>query len=127
MARPRICSVGNDSLDMQGNRANGAPTAPFTVTTADSTLTSNYPFNVTPQLLSFSPPFGLVGQSVTITGTGLAQTLRVNFGDVKATNLDVLSDTQVTAAVPVGAKTSHIVIETQGGIAVSPKVFTVTQ
>lgn len=105
----------------------GATTAPVTVTTGDATLATPQPFRVIPQVLSFNPPSGPVGQSVTITGTGLAQTLKVFFGDVPATNLKLLSDTQVTADVPAGAKTARIGIETKGGAAVSATVFTVTQ
>ena len=105
----------------------GATTAPVTVTTGDAALASAQPFRVIPQVLSFNPPSGPVGQSVTLTGTGLAQTVQVDFGNVQATNLNILSDTQVTADVPVGAKTARIVIETKGGIAVSATAFTVTQ
>jgi uncharacterized repeat protein (TIGR03803 family) len=105
----------------------GAPTGPVTVTTGDATLTSVQPFRVIPEILSFNPASGPVGQTVTITGSGLAQTIKINFGNVPATNVNVTSDTEVTAEVPTGAKTGHIVVETKGGIAVSASTFTVTQ
>jgi hypothetical protein len=46
---------------------------------------------------------------------------------VQATTFKVKSDTQVTATVPTGAKTGHIVITTLGGTATSSGLFTVTQ
>jgi uncharacterized repeat protein (TIGR03803 family) len=106
----------------------GALTGAVTVTNGFTTLTSNVPFRVTPHLLGFSPPSGSVGQSVTIRGVGLTQTLAVGFGDgVPATDLRVVSDTIVTAEVPDGARTGRIVIKTKGGIAYSSTIFTVTQ
>ena len=104
----------------------GALTGTVTVTTGAAKLTSNQQFRVTPQVLSFTPPSGPVGTSVTITGVGLTQTLGVGFGDkVPATNLKVISDTEVTADVPEGAKTGKVGVETKGGIATSTGTFTV--
>jgi uncharacterized repeat protein (TIGR03803 family) len=105
----------------------GATTGPVTVTTSSGALTSNKIFRVTPQLLSFTPTSGPVGTQVTITGVSLTQTTKVAFGGVKASNVIVNSDTQVTAYVPTGAKTGHIGITTLGGTATSSGIFTVTQ
>ena len=68
-----------------------------------------------------------MGTLVTINGVSLTQTSQVTFGGVKATTFKVKSDTQVTATVPTGAKTGHIVISTLGGTATSSGIFTVTQ
>jgi hypothetical protein len=98
------------------------------VTTGTTTLTSDVPFRVTPQLLSFNPPSGPVGTPVTITGVGLTQTLEVGFGDrVPATNVKVVSDTEVMATVPTGAKTGPVGVKTKGGIGISKQTFPVTQ
>ena len=105
----------------------GAPTGFVTVTTPSGTLTSNQPFRVTPQILSFTPPSGPVGTSVTITGVSLTQTTNVFFGGVEATSFTVDSDTEVTVTVPTGAVTGAIVLTTRGGKTTSPSVFTVTQ
>lgn len=105
----------------------GATTGSVTVTTPGGVLTSNKAFRVTPQIKSFKPSSGPVGTQVTITGVSLTQTTKVTFGGVAATNFTVNSDTQVTAYVPMGAKTGHIAITTPGGVAVSKDVFTVTQ
>lgn len=54
-------------------------------------------------ITSIAPTTGAVGASVTITGTGLAGATSVQFGSVAATVFSAVSDTQVTAEVPVGA------------------------
>jgi uncharacterized repeat protein (TIGR03803 family) len=97
-----------------------------TVVAPTVTLNSNKPYRVTPVVLSFSPPSGPVGTSVAITGTGLINTTKLTFGGVVATTVTVNSDTQVTAAVPTGAKSGRIVITTPGGMATSATSFTVT-
>ena len=103
----------------------GAETGSLTVITPGGTLTSNRPFRVTPQVLSFSPPSGAVGTVVTITGVSLTQALGVGFGDYVPAKFTVNSDTQVTATVPKGAKTGPVGIETPGGIGISTTKFTV--
>jgi len=105
----------------------GGTTGPVTVTTPTGTLTSNVPFRVLPQLLSFTPTSGPVGTQVTITGVSLTQTTGVGFGDYTPAQFTVNSDTQVTATVPTGAQTGPVGIQTQGGIAISTQTFTVTQ
>jgi uncharacterized repeat protein (TIGR03803 family) len=133
--------TGTTSVSLNGTPANftvisdtflkatvpaGATTGFVTVTTPSGTLTSNKPFRVTPQLLSFDPPSGPVGTQVTITGVSLTQTQGIGFGDRVPAQFTVISDTQVTAIVPAGAKTGKIGIETKGGQAISAGTFTVT-
>ena len=103
----------------------GALTGSVTVTTDGTTLTSNQPFLVTPQLLSFSPPSGSVGTQVTVTGTGFTQTSEVDFGGDVPAQFTVNSDRQVTATVPAGAQTGPIGVVTKGGTAISSATFTV--
>ena len=103
----------------------GATTGKIQVTTPGGTLTSNKPFYVTPQVLSFTPASGPVGTSVQITGTGLTQTKVVTFGGVEATSFTANSDTQITATVPTGAVTGRVVVSTPGGTAWSASNFTV--
>jgi len=104
----------------------GATTGAVSVTTPGGTLSSKVPFSVVPVVLSFDPPSGPIGTKVKITGSSLAQTLHVAFGDRVPAKFRTDSDTQVTAIVPAGAKTGRIGIETEGGIAVSGGVFTLT-
>jgi len=104
----------------------GGTTGFVTVTTPSGTLTSNKPFRVEPQLLSFDPPSGPPGTQVTITGVSLTQTQGVGFGNRVPAQFTVNSDNQVTATVPEGAQTGKIGIQTQGGKAISSGTFTVT-
>ena len=65
-----------------------------------------------------------MGTPVTITGTGLTQTIGVAF-DGTAASFTVDSDTQITATVPSGAKSGKITVTTQGGSVSSSTSFTV--
>lgn len=104
---------------------NGAVSGSVTITTPAAVLTTNRKFRVTPQILGFTPTSGSVGTPVTITGVSLSQTAKVTFGGVAAPSFTVNSDSQVTATVPVGAKTGKISITTPGGAAASAGTFTV--
>jgi len=120
---PANFTVVSDTF-LKATVPNGATSGFVTVATPSGTLTSNKPFRVMPQLLSFDPPSGPVGTQVTITGVSLTQTQGVGFGDRVPAQFTVNSDTQVTAIVPAGAKSGKIGIETKGGQAVSAGVFT---
>jgi uncharacterized repeat protein (TIGR03803 family) len=104
----------------------GATTGKVKVTTPSGTLSSNVNFRVTPGILSFLPTSGPVGTVVTITGNSFTGATSVTFGGVKATSFTVNSYTQITATVPVGAKTGKIGVTTPGGTATSTAIFTVT-
>ena len=62
------------------------------------------------------PPSG--GTTVTITGTGLAGATGVTFGAHPATNVVVVSATEVTATSPPGTGTVDISVTTPGGTTV---------
>ena len=97
----------------------GAQSGPVTVTTAAGELNSDRHFLVKPQFDSFTPPSGLVGTTVTIMGVSLTQTTAVNIGG-KTASFAVISDDEVTAKVPAGAKTGDsISVTTPGGTATS--------
>jgi hypothetical protein len=101
-----------------------ALTGSVTVTTGTTTLTSTKTFKVLPTITGFAPPSGPVGTSVTITGTGLQQATKVTF-DGKSATFTVISDTEVTADVPTGAKTGKIAVTTKGGSVTSSAELTV--
>jgi len=67
-----------------------------------------------------------LGTVVTITGVSLKQTNQVTFGGVKVSHFTVISDREVKATMPTGAKTEHIAITPAGGTAISSGSFTVT-
>jgi len=65
------------------------------------------------------PPGG--GTLVTITGTGLSGTIAVGFDTTDATNIAVVSDTQVIAVSPAGSSIANVTVVTPGGrSAISP-------
>jgi len=103
----------------------GATSGYITAVTPGGTLKSNQKFRVTPVILSFSPPNGAVGTSVTINGTSFTGASKVTFGGGKTAVPLVGSDSQITATVPAGAVTGKIQVTTPGGRATSPTVFTV--
>ena len=102
----------------------GALTGPVTVTTGSTTLTSTQTFQVKPTLTSVAPANGPVGTSVTISGTGLTQAIKLTFNGTSAT-FTVNSDTQIATTVPNGATTGKIAVTTTGGRAVSAVNFSV--
>jgi uncharacterized repeat protein (TIGR03803 family) len=102
----------------------GALTGTVEVTTFTDTYKSNKIFKVMPQFTSFSPAAGTVSSTVTLTGVSLTQTSSVTIGGLSAT-FKVVSDKEVTAVVPAGAKNAEsMVITTLGGSA-SKGPFTV--
>jgi len=81
-----------------------------------------------PDLGTFTPTKGPVGTLVTIPGFGFTGATDVQFNGVSATpGFTVVSDTQITATVPVGATTGPITVVTPGGTVTSGiKKFHVT-
>jgi len=85
--------------------------------------------NLVPVVKKLKPSKGLVGTSVTISGSALSDASAVMFtqggGTVSAT-FTVVDDTTITATVPVGATTGPVTVVGTNGTTVSKKKFTVT-
>jgi hypothetical protein len=79
-----------------------------------------------PSITSFTPPSGPPGTTVTVTGSAFTGATSVSFGATPAASFTVDSDTQITATVPVGAKTAPIRVTTAAGTGSSPTNFKVT-
>jgi hypothetical protein len=123
-------TVGSDT-QITAVAPSGFAHAPIKVTTPGGTAKSATNFTVTsgaaaPTISSFDPVSGLVGTSVTVTGTGFTGATSVRFGSVEATSYTVDSDTQVTAVVPGGFTSAIIKVTTPDGIGKSATSFTVT-
>lgn len=103
-----------------------ATLGPIAVTTPKGVLTSKIAFHVLPHITGFTPPSGPVGTSVMINGTGFKQAIGVGFGDTIPAKFTVVSDTEITATVPSGAKTGPVGVKTKSGTATSSQKFTVT-
>ncbi len=104
----------------------GATTGYVSVSTFTTTMKSDRPFLVTPQVLSFTPSSGPVGTSVSVTGVSLTQTEGVGFGDYIPAKFTINSDTSVTAIPQEGAKSGPVGVLTPGGIGISTQIFMVT-
>jgi hypothetical protein len=119
----------DDPSDITATVPAGATDGPISVTTPGGTAASAASFDVIvppPTIDSFLPSSGLVGTSVTITGTNLTGASAVTFHGTSASTFTVDSPTQVTAKVPAGATTGPIAVTTPGGVATSASDFTVT-
>jgi len=75
----------------------------------------------------FEPTAAPVGGLINIYGQYFTGTTSVTFGGVPSTDFVVVSDTQITATVPVGAVTGQIGIFTPGGVVLSTAQFVVGQ
>jgi hypothetical protein len=79
-----------------------------------------------PKITSFSPGSGIVGTPVTFTGKNFTGATAVQFFGADAVTFNVVSDTEVTAIVPLGAETGTVRIVTPGGVATTKTKFVVS-
>jgi len=77
-----------------------------------------------PTITGFTPTSGLLGTSVTISGTNLTGATAVAFNAVSA-SFTVTSATEIQATVPAGAVAGPLSVTTPGGTASSSSAFTV--
>ena len=99
--------------------AGSAGAVTVTVTNPGSlsgSLASGYTYVVTPTVTSVSPNNGppAGGTSVTITGTNFAAEATVTFGSAAATNVVVMSATQITATTPAGGGAVTVTVTSNG-------------
>ena len=91
--------------------------APVTTTEGDA--------GAAPKITGLSATSGLVGATITITGTGLSTVTRVQFG-TKATTTFTATATTITVDVPVGATRGRVMVVSPTGSAMAAAIFTVT-
>ena len=74
--------------------------------------------NYVPAVTSISPTSGSTagGTTVTITGTNLTGGMIVDFGSTPATNVTVVSSTQITAVSPAGTGMVNVTVTGPGGV-----------
>ena len=82
----------------------------------------------TPTISSFTPSSGIVGTSVTISGTNFSSTLSSNTVKFNGTTASLSSGntTQLIATVPSGASTGKITVTVGANTATSASDFTIT-
>jgi len=116
-----ICynTTGSPSAPTAGTCGNGSTTytAPVSVASSEtlyaiatelgyinsSAGSATYTITSSPVISGLAPTSGPVGTSVTITGTNFATGATVTFGSTAATNVVVVSATQITATTPAGS------------------------
>lgn len=104
-------------------RATDSQAAVGTSTSATVTVLAPLP---APTISSFSPASGPVGTSVLINGTNLSAVTGVQFNSVGASVWKIVSATQISATVPLGATTGPVRVSTAAASATSAAAFTVT-
>ncbi len=78
-----------------------------------------------PRVQSLSVTSGLVGTSLTLTGTSFTGATSVTFNGTPATTFAVVSASSITVTVPAGATTGSVVVTTPAGSDPFPPQFTV--
>jgi hypothetical protein len=81
--------------------------------------------NTGPGIFGFTPRSGPVGTVVRITGVGFTGATAVTFQGVSAA-FSVVSDSRITATVPIGASSGRVRIVTASGATRSGLAFQVT-
>jgi hypothetical protein len=99
-----------------------AATGKITVETAVAIATSTDDFTGVPEIASFAPTSAKPGDSVTITGTGLAGATAVTLDGATA-SFTVNSSEQITATVPADADSGQFEVDTPFGTAQSSDSF----
>ena len=72
-------------------------------------------------------PYGFIGQTAYILGTGLTGSTSVTFNGTAATSFTVLSDSEITAVIPAGATTGPLQVVTPSGTLSTTAKFQVFQ
>jgi hypothetical protein len=106
----------------------GALTGPISVTNAAGTGVSASSFKVLPKITGFTPPSGVVGDQIVVSGHNLktgSNNPLVKVGTMAAIVVSS-SSTDVTFTIPVGAVTAKIGVTTADGTAVSATALIVT-
>jgi hypothetical protein len=95
----------------------GAVTVTVTVNGQSGSLTNGFTYVVPPTVTSVSPSSGTTagGTAVTITGTNFAAGATVTFGSAAASNVVVVSGTQITATTPAASAGAVTVTVTNPG------------
>jgi large repetitive protein len=100
-----------------------AVTGFISITTADGTATTSEAFVLPPTISSIAPTNGVAGTLVTIRGANFAAKNDVRFNGTPATDVTVVSETEIRARAPAGVITGPISVATGAGTAISSQFF----
>ena len=113
-------AAGNYILTARATDNQGA-----TGTSASATVSVLAPLPA-PTISSFAPTSGSVGTSVVVNGTNLSSVTGVQFNGITASVWKIVSATQLSATIPLGATTGPIKVSTATTSATSSASFTIT-
>jgi hypothetical protein len=105
-AATRVTYTSSSKITATSPAGVGKVDVTVTTVAGSSAATSADQFTYAPPVVTgVSPLFGPAtgGTSVTIIGTGFTGATAVDFGSIAASNVTVVSDTQITATSPAGA------------------------
>ena len=105
----------------------GASSGPVSVTTPGGSAFSAAAYTVTspPVVTSFNPASAGVGATIIINGANFTTASSVAFNGIVTSAFTVLSDSSITATVPVGATTGKVSVTNPDATATSAASFTV--
>lgn len=118
-----VDSATQITVTVPGNVGAGPIEVTTPAGTADSA--SDFTYIPPPNVDSFSPGSGAVGDQIVITGFTFTGATEVDFNGAPATVFTVDSNTQITATVPAGATTGVITVVTPAGSGHSSTDFVV--
>lgn len=111
----------------------GASTGTITITTAAGTGVSSGSLTIgssvaAPTISGISPTSGVPGDSITVTGTNLASASSVKIGGSGGTPVIIATNTSttITFAIPNGAASGRVWVQTAGGSVTSSQTLTIT-
>ena len=111
------CSATGTGTGATGIGTSGCQTlAPVSPLAGDS--------GAAPKITAISVATGIVGTSVTITGTGFSTVTKVQFGSKSTTTFSATATT-ITVSVPTGATTGRVMVFNPNGTAMASQIFTV--
>ncbi len=109
-----------DPTEITATSPAGAGTVPVTVTVGGHTSATSpadlFTYIAPPTVTGIDPNSGPTtgGTSVTVTGTGFSGAPVVDFGSNPATDVDVVSPTEITATSPAGTGTVPVTVTVDG-------------
>ncbi|MBO2007716.1 LamG-like jellyroll fold domain-containing protein [Hymenobacter negativus] len=110
--------------DDSGSGRTGTLTGFALTTGSQSNYVTGNNLNQTLAITGFTPTSGVVGQTITLTGTGFTGATGVSFNGTAATTFAVVNSTTITATVPAGATSGNLRVTTACGTVASPSAFT---
>ncbi len=100
--------------------ATSTTTGQIVVSVGGQTATSidDFEFIIAPTITNVNPASALIGEVITITGTGfVAGGTTITFNGTNAANFTVVNANTITVTIPLGASSGQLIVTTAGGAA----------